>query len=137
RCGRRPAGGLLPARPRLSGPPDDMRRFVAAAPRHGLGVILDVVYNHFGPDGCYLREFSPDYFSTKYKNEWGDPINFDGPNAGPVREFFVANAGYWIDEFHLDGLRLDATQQIFDVSPGHILAAVSRRVRGAAGRAGP
>ena len=73
---------------------------------------------------------------TSYKNEWGEAINFDGPDAGPVREFFVANAGYWIDEFHLDGLRLDATQQIFDASPDHILAAIGRRVREAArGRA--
>ena len=99
--------------------------------RLGLGVILDVVYNHFGPDGCYLREFSPDYFSKKYENEWGDPLNFDGTNSAPVREFFIANAGYWIDEFHLDGLRLDATQQIFDDSPKHILAEVSAaRARG-------
>ena len=95
-----------------------------------------MVYNHFGPDGNYLGQFSKDYFTDKYKNEWGEAINFDGPDAGPVREFFVANAGYWIDEFHIDGLRLDATQQIFDDSPDHILAAVGRRVREAArGRA--
>jgi len=117
---------------RLYGAPDDFRRFVDRAHAVGLGVILDVVYNHFGPDGCYLREFSPDYFSARYKNEWGDPINFDDRNSGPVREFFFANAGYWVDEFHLDGLRLDATHQIFDASPEHILAAVSRRVRAAA-----
>ena len=83
----------------------------------GVGVILDVVYNHLGPVGNYLRAFSPAYFTDRYENEWGDAINFDGADAGPVREFFVANAGYWIDEFHLDGLRLDATQQIFDASP--------------------
>ena len=77
-----------------------------------------------------------DYFTDRYKNEWGEAINFDGPDCGPVREFFVANAGYWIDEFHIDGLRLDATQQIFDTSADHILAAVGRRVREAArGRA--
>ncbi len=118
---------------RLYGDPDDFRHFVACAHAHGIGVILDVVYNHIGPSGNYLREFSPDYFTDRYHNEWGEAINFDGQNAGPVREFFMANAGYWIDEFHLDGLRLDATQQIFDSSPDHILAAVTRRVREAAG----
>jgi maltooligosyltrehalose trehalohydrolase len=117
---------------RLYGRPDDLCRFVDRAHAAGLGVILDVVYNHFGPDGCYLNRFSDDYFTDRYKNEWGEAINFDGPNAGPVREYFVANAGYWIEEFHLDGLRLDATQQIFDASPSHILAAVGRRVREAA-----
>jgi maltooligosyltrehalose trehalohydrolase len=114
---------------RLYGPPDRFRAFVDRAHAHGIGVILDVVYNHFGPDGCYLRCFSPDYFTDRYENEWGDAINFDGPNNGPVREFFLANAGYWMEEFHLDGLRLDATQSIHDSSPEHILAQISRRVR--------
>jgi maltooligosyltrehalose trehalohydrolase len=117
---------------RLYGRPDDLRRFVDRAHGLGLGVILDVVYNHLGPTGNYLRTFSPSYFTDRYENEWGEAINFDGPDAGPVREFFVANAGYWIDEFHFDGLRLDATQQIFDKSPEHILAAVGSRVRDAA-----
>jgi maltooligosyltrehalose trehalohydrolase len=121
---------------RLYGEPDDVRRFVDRAHALGVGVILDVVYNHFGPDGNYLRQFAEDYFTDRYKNEWGEAINFDGENSGPVREFFVANAGYWVDEFHFDGLRLDATQQIFDRSPEHILAALARRVRAAArGRA--
>ena len=117
---------------RLYGTPDDFRRFVDRAHAVGLGVILDVVYNHFGPDGNYIKEFSADYFTDRYKNEWGEPINFDGPGAGPVREFFLANAAYWIDEFHLDGLRLDATQQIYDSSPENIMAALARRVREAA-----
>ena len=99
-----------------------------------MGVILDVVYNHVGPDGNYLKQFSPDYFTNRYKNEWGEAINFDGPGSGPVREFFVANAGYWIQEYHLDGLRLDATQQMFDSSSDHILAAIARQVREVAGR---
>ena len=85
-----------------------------APTRLGLAVILDVVYNHLGPDGNYLAEFSDDYFSKRHKTEWGEALNFDGENAGPVREFVLANAAYWIDEFHLDGLRLDATQSIFD-----------------------
>jgi maltooligosyltrehalose trehalohydrolase len=118
---------------RLYGSPDDFRRFIDRAHAAGLGVILDVVYNHLGPDGNYLKQFAEDYFTDRYKNEWGEAINFDGPNSGPVREFFASNAAYWIDEYHLDGLRLDATQQIFDRSPTHILADIGRRVR-AAGR---
>ncbi|MES2572700.1 MAG: malto-oligosyltrehalose trehalohydrolase [Verrucomicrobiota bacterium] len=114
---------------RLYGEPDDFRAFVDQAHSLGIGVILDVVYNHFGPDGNYIKEFSPHYISERYKNEWGEALNFDGPHSGPVREFFLANAGYWIDEFHLDGLRLDATQQIYDVSPDNIVAAITRRVR--------
>jgi maltooligosyltrehalose trehalohydrolase len=121
---------------RLYGEPDDFRAFVDRAHALGLGVILDVVYNHLGPDGNYLREFSPDYFSQHYKSEWGDALNFDGENSGPVRELFIANAGYWVDEFHLDGLRLDATQQIFDRSSEHVLAAVARKVRAAGGQRG-
>ena len=95
---------------RLYGRPDDFRRFVDAAHAIGLGVILDVVYNHFGPDGNYVREFAEEYFSPHHENEWGDPLNFDGPGSGPVRELFLANARHWIEEYHLDGLRLDATQ---------------------------
>src|SRR5204863_4559071 len=98
----------------------------------GLAVILDVVYNHLGPSGNYLRSFSKAYFSSRYDNEWGDALNFDGDDSGPVREFFISNARYWIDEFHLDGLRLDATQQIFDQSDEHILAAIGRAAREAA-----
>lgn len=117
---------------RLYGSPDDFRRFVDRAHAIGLGVILDVVYNHLGPDGNYLWAFSRDYFSTHYKCEWGDAINFDGPNSEHVREYFLANVEYWMREFHLDGLRLDATQQIFDASEEHIIAAITRRARQAA-----
>jgi maltooligosyltrehalose trehalohydrolase len=118
---------------RLYGEPDDFRRFVDRAHALGLGVILDVVYNHLGPDGNYLKEFSGDYFTDRYPNDWGEAINFDGEGSGAVREFVLANAAHWIEEYHLDGLRLDATQQIYDASPEHILAALSRRVRAAAG----
>ncbi len=121
---------------RLYGRPDDFRAFVDRAHALGMGVILDVVYNHIGPDGNYLKPFSEAYFTNRYKNEWGEALNFDGDDAGPSREFFIANAGYWIDEFHLDGLRLDATQQVFDASAEHVLAAITRRARAAArGRA--
>lgn len=129
-------GVNLFATTRLYGSPDDFRTFVNEAHALGLGVILDVVYNHLGPDGNYLTQFSPDYFSRKYVCEWGDALNFDGENSGPVRELFISNAGYWIDEYHLDGLRLDATQQIFDESPDHLIAAVVRRAREAAGGKG-
>ena len=119
---------------RLYGRPDEFRAFVNNAHRLGIGVVLDVVYNHLGPDGNYLREFSHDYFTDRHKNEWGDAINFDDANSGPVREFFLANAAYWIDEFHLDGLRLDATQQIYDCSSEHILKGIARCVREVDGR---
>jgi maltooligosyltrehalose trehalohydrolase len=118
---------------RLYGNPDDFRAFVDDAHSIGLGVILDVVYNHAGPVGNFLKDFSADYFTDRYSTEWGEAFNFDGPNSGPVREFFIANAGYWIDEFHLDGIRLDATQNIYDVSKTHILAEITDRVRRAAG----
>jgi len=116
----------------LYGQPDDFRRFVDAAHASGIGVILDVVYNHLGPVGNYLRAFSPAYVSDRYGNDWGEALNFDGEDSGPVREFFVSNAGYWIDEFHLDGLRLDATQQIYDQSPEHVMTAIGQRARAAA-----
>lgn len=117
---------------RLYGSPDDVRSFVNRAHELGVAVILDVVYNHLGPDGNYLKEFSPDYFSSKYSCEWGEALNFDGENSGPVREFFLANARYWIEAFHLDGLRLDATQQIFDASKKHILSEIAQAARAAA-----
>jgi maltooligosyltrehalose trehalohydrolase len=119
----------------LYGTPDELRRFVDCAHTAGLAVVLDVVYNHLGPAGNYLKAFSPAYFTSRHENEWGEAINFDGNDAGPVRDFFIANARYWIDEFHFDGLRLDATQQIFDASRSHILTEIQGEVRRAgAGR---
>ncbi|MEA2570734.1 MAG: maltooligosyltrehalose trehalohydrolase [Acidobacteriota bacterium] len=117
---------------RLYGAPDDMRHFIDAAHAADLSVILDVVYNHLGPDGNYLKEFSPHYFTDRYPNDWGQSINFDGEQSQPVREFYASNAAYWIDEFHLDGLRLDATQSVIDLGSEHILSVVSRRAREAA-----
>src|SRR5687768_10360676 len=114
---------------RLYGTPDDMRAFVDAAHAAGVAVVLDVVYNHLGPDGNYLAAFSPYYFDGRRTTEWGEPPNFDGAHSTPVRELFVANAGYWIDEFHLDGLRLDATQSIHDASERHVLTEIGERVR--------
>lgn len=115
------------------GDAEAFKRFVDAAHRIGLAVILDVVYNHFGPDGNYLGCYSDHYTTKRHANEWGDAIDFDGPQSRPVRDFFVANAAYWIRELHLDGLRIDATQSIMDDSPVHVLAEISRAARAAAG----
>ena len=118
---------------RLYGTPDDLRAFVNHAHSLGLGVILDVVYNHLGPEGNYLRVFSDDYFTDRHENDWGDSLNFDGRNSGPVREFFITNGRYWIEEFHFDGFRFDATQSIVDSSSEYIVGAVGRAAREAAG----
>jgi maltooligosyltrehalose trehalohydrolase len=115
----------------LYGTPDDLRALVDAAHAMEVGVILDVVYNHLGPDGNYLESFTPRYFSSQ-ATEWGAAINFDEDDAEHVREYFLTNAQYWIEEFHLDGLRLDATQQIFDRSHPDIVTEVGERVRRAA-----
>lgn len=117
----------------LYGSPDDLRAFVDAAHALGIGVILDVVYNHLGPDGNYLASYTRDYFTDRYENEWGEALNFDGRNSGGVRDFFIANAAYWIGEFHFDGLRLDATQSIIDASDEHVIAAMASAAREAAG----
>ena len=97
---------------------------------HALGIatLLDVVYNHFGPDGSYLARFSPDYLSDRHRTPWGPAVNFDGPGCDMVRAFFIENAMHWIHEYHLDGLRLDATHSMFDEGPRHFLAELSARV---------
>jgi maltooligosyltrehalose trehalohydrolase len=117
----------------LYGTPDDLRNFINHAHSLNLAVVLDVVYNHFGPDGNYLRVFSDHYFTARYENDWGESINFDGPNSAPVREFFVTNARYWIEEFHFDGFRFDATQDVQDTSPEYIIGAIARAARATAG----
>ena len=121
---------------RIYGDPDDFRAFVDEAHRCGIGVLLDVVYNHVGPDGNYLQKFSESYFTADHKTDWGEAINFYGQHSAPVREFYAANAAYWIKEFHLDGLRLDATQNVYDQSKDHILAKINRGARKAAGERG-
>jgi len=125
--------GVFPYAPAHQyGSPDDFRIFVDRAHAIGLAVILDVVYNHLGPDGCVFGRYAKAYYSKTYSNEWGDPLNFDGLDAGPVRDYFASNAAYWIEEFKLDGLRLDATQTIHDRSPRHIIAEIGCRARSAA-----
>jgi maltooligosyltrehalose trehalohydrolase len=101
---------------------DAFRRFVDQAHAHGLAVILDVVYNHLGPDGNYLRTYSPWYFSERHSTDWGDALNFDGEHCAGMRRLVVENVRYWLREFHVDGFRLDATQSIFDAGPRHIIA---------------
>jgi maltooligosyltrehalose trehalohydrolase len=129
--------GVHPFAPtRLYGKPDDFRHFVDRAHSLGLGVILDAVYNHFGPDGNYFGQFSKHYFTDRHKTDWGSAINYDSADCGPVRDMVISNAAYWITEYHLDGLRLDATQNIYDDSKDHVLAALGRSAREAAGRRG-
>jgi maltooligosyltrehalose trehalohydrolase len=125
--------GVFPFAPtRLYGSADEFRSFVNEAHRLQLAVILDVVYNHLGPDGCVFSRYASGYFTKKYENEWGEALNFDGPDSAPVREYFIANAGYWVDEYHLDGLRLDATQSIHDASDEHVVAAIGKQARASA-----
>jgi maltooligosyltrehalose trehalohydrolase len=107
------------------GGPEGLRRFVDAAHTLGLGVLLDVVYNHFGPDGNYLRIYSNDYFTDRHVTPWGDAVNYDGPNSQHVRHFVLQNVRYWLEEYHLDGLRLDAVHEIIDTSPRHLLAEIA------------
>ncbi len=137
--GRRNWGydGVHPYAPQSSyGGPDGLRRLVDRAHRAGLAVFLDVVYNHLGPEGNYLAEFGP-YFTTRYETPWGAAINFDGADSDEVRRYFIDNARYWVTEFHIDGLRLDAVQMIFDFGAYHFLAELAdavHRVAEAAGR---
>ena len=110
------------------GGPDGLKRLVNAAHAKGLAVMLDVVYNHLGNEGNYLRQFGP-YFTNRHHTPWGDAINFDGPGCEAVRRYFIENALYWIREYHLDGLRLDAVQTIKDDSQPHILAEIQENVQ--------
>lgn len=129
-------GVALYAPARAYGGPDGLRRLVDAAHARGLGVLLDVVYNHLGPDGNYLRAFSPHYFTDRYSTPWGEAIDYDGPQARPVREYVLQNAEHWLREYHVDGFRLDATHAIYDRGEPHILAELASRARAAAGSRG-
>lgn len=115
------------------GGPEALKRFVDAAHRIGIGVMLDVVYNHVGPEGNYLSRFGP-YFTSHHKTPWGDAVNYDDEGSEHVRRYFVENALYWVREYHLDGLRLDAVQTIKDDSPQHIVAEIKQRVQELASR---
>jgi malto-oligosyltrehalose trehalohydrolase len=132
--GRRNWGydGVLPFAPDAAyGRPEDLQRLVDAAHARGIAVLLDVVYNHFGPDGNYLPTLAPPFFTGRHQTPWGAAIDFDGPDSGPVREFFIENALHWLRHYRLDGLRLDAVHAIVDTGKTHILEALAARVRAA------
>ncbi|AVP57836.1 malto-oligosyltrehalose trehalohydrolase [Pulveribacter suum] len=126
--------GVLPFAPHAGyGTPEDFKRLIDAAHGLGLMVFLDVVYNHFGPDGNYLGQYAPQFFSQEHESPWGKAINFDGEGSATVREFFIHNALYWAQEYQIDGLRLDAVHAIVDDGERHFLQELSQRVRAAAG----
>ena len=121
-----PAAYYAPSR--AYGTCDELRAMVDEAHRLGLAVMLDVVYNHTGPDGCYLPAFCPEVFSERHHTPWGRAINLDGPGSAGVRRFFIENALSWLQEYHMDGLRLDATHALIDDGPTHFLAELTTRV---------
>jgi len=135
--GRRGWGydGVLPFAPETSyGTPDDLKALVSAAHQRGLMVLLDVVYNHFGPEGNYLHAYAPDFFDPALHTPWGAAINFQGPGSRWVRDFFIHNALYWLQEFHFDGLRIDAVHAMHDRSSPHVVDALAQAVRDGPGR---
>ncbi|MBP2299057.1 malto-oligosyltrehalose trehalohydrolase [Azospirillum picis] len=121
--------GVLPYAPDSAyGRPEDLKTLVQEAHARGLMVFLDVVYNHFGPEGNYLHAFAGTFFTDRHKTPWGAAINVDGERSQPVRDFFIHNALYWLEEYHLDGLRLDAVHAILDDSDKHVLEELAERV---------
>ena len=126
--------GVLPFAPDPSyGTPDELKRLIAAAHARGLMVLLDVVYNHFGPDGNYLYVYAQTFFDRTVQTPWGAAINFGGDGSRTVRDFFIHNALYWIEEFQLDGLRIDAVHAMHDASPLHFVDELVQAVRAGAG----
>ena len=127
--------GVLPFAPdRRYGGPDALKAFIQEAHDLELMVFLDVVYNHFGPEGNYLHQYAPGFFSDRHHTPWGQALNFDGPSSHWVREYFIHNALYWLEEYHLDGLRLDAVHAICDDSAPDILQELAARVVAGPGR---
>ncbi len=116
------------------GTPEDFKRLVVAAHERGLMVLLDVVYNHFGPDGNYLHVYAQPFFSQRHQTPWGAAIDFDGAASRTVRDFFIHNALYWLEEYHLDGLRFDAVHAVHDESSPDIFTEIAARVRAGPGR---
>jgi len=130
--GRRNWGydGVLPFAPdRSYGGPEDLKQLVQSAHARGLTVFLDVVYNHFGPEGNYLHVYAPQFFTDHHRTPWGEAINFDGPDSRAVRDFFIHNALYWLEEYHFDGLRFDAVHAIVDDSEPDILTELAQTIR--------
>ena len=127
--------GVLPFAPdHAYGTPADLKRFVAEAHRRGLMVLIDVVYNHFGPEGNYLPAYAPPFFNAARQTPWGAAINFDAEHSRTVRDFFVHNALYWLEEYHFDGLRMDAVHAIPDESPTHIVLEIAEAIAAGPGR---
>jgi maltooligosyltrehalose trehalohydrolase len=127
-------GVQLYAPSHVYGEPDDFKRFIDRAHALDIAVILDVVYNHLGPDGNYLKCYSPRYFSQQYNTEWGEALNFDEDYCFGARDFVINNAKYWVREFHIDGFRLDATQSIFDSTEPHVIAQLVAECRASSDR---
>ena len=122
--------GVFPFAPDSTyGRPEDLKALVQSAHERGLMVLLDVVYNHFGPEGNYLNSYAPQFFTDRHKTPWGNAINFDGHQSRTVRDFFIQNAVYWLTEYQFDGLRLDAVHAIIDDSTPHILTELADAVR--------
>jgi maltooligosyltrehalose trehalohydrolase len=135
--GRRNWGydGVLPFAPDAAyGTPEALKRLVQAAHARGLMIFLDVVYNHFGPEGNYLHAYAEPFFARRHHTPWGAALNFDGEHSRCVRDFFIHNALYWLEEYRFDGLRLDAVHAILDDSEPHILTELAQAVRGGPGR---
>jgi len=122
-------GVFLYAAASTYGRPDDLRRLVEACHARGLAIFLDVVYNHFGPEGNYLPAIAPDFFTDRHQTPWGAAIDFSGLHNRPVRDFYINNALYWLEEFHFDGLRFDAVHAIFDESEPDIISEIGQTVR--------
>lgn len=133
RCNWGYDGTLLFAPDSVYGTPDDLKRLVQSAHRRGLIMLLDVVYNHFGPEGNYLHVYAPQFFTERHHTPWGAAINFDGENSRIVRDFYLHNALYWLEEYHFDGLRLDAVHAILDDSQPDILEELAQTVRATLG----
>jgi malto-oligosyltrehalose trehalohydrolase len=125
--------GVLPYAPDAAyGSPDDLKALIDAAHQRGLAVILDVVYNHFGPEGNWLHTYAAQFFTERHQTPWGAGINFDGPGSRNVRDFFIHNALYWLEEYRFDGLRVDAVHAMKDESDRHFVTELTRAVHDAA-----
>ncbi len=127
--------GVLAYAPEASyGTPQELKSLIVAAHRHGIAVMLDVVYNHFGPEGNFLGAYAPQFFTERHHTPWGAAINFDGQDSRAVRDFYIHNTLYWLDEYHFDGLRYDAVHAIIDDSEKHILTELAEVARERAGK---
>jgi maltooligosyltrehalose trehalohydrolase len=135
--GRRGWGydGVLPYAPDSAyGSPNELKAFIDSAHERGLAVLLDVVYNHFGPEGNWLHAYAPQFFTERHHTPWGAGINFDGEHSRTVRDFFIQNALYWLEEYRFDGLRLDAVHAMRDDGERHFVTELTQAVHDGPGR---